>query len=57
MNVSIGVQLWLDLLAGGLHTSFWHRLEWVAGQGIRADAGPVGPAPNCTICRFGSRAA
>jgi hypothetical protein len=50
MNVSIGVQLWLDLLAGKLATSWWHRLEWVAGQGVRADAGPVGAADDCRLC-------
>lgn len=50
MNVSIGVQLWLDLLAGDLRTSWWHRLEWVAGHGIRADAGPVAAADDCLLC-------
>lgn len=50
MNVSSGVQLWLDLLAGELRTSWWHRLEWVAGQGIRADAGAVGAADDCRLC-------
>ena len=54
MNVSIGVQCWLDLLAGNLRGSFWHRLEWVPGEGMRVDAGVVGAAADCVICHNGA---
>jgi hypothetical protein len=51
MTVSVAVQLWLDLLAGKLRTSFWHRLRWEPAGGIRADFAAVGPAADCHICR------
>jgi hypothetical protein len=49
LAVSIGVQLWLDLLSGHLRHSCWHRLEWAAGQGLRVDAGLVTGSPDCPI--------
>lgn len=50
MTVSTAVQLWLDLLAGQLRTSHWHRLSWQSGHGLQTDAAPVGPAPDCPLC-------
>jgi len=50
LAVATAVQLWLDLLAGRLRSSYWHRLRWESGQGLRTDAAPVGPAPDCRVC-------
>ena len=54
MTVSIGVQLWLDLLAGELRTSHWHRLRWQPGGGVQADYASVDADSGCTICRPGA---
>ncbi len=50
LTVAAAVQLWLDLLAGRLRSSHWHRLRWEPGHGLRTDAAPVGPAPDCRLC-------
>lgn len=50
MTVSIGVQLWLDLLSGSLPGSTWHRIRWIEGQGLESQAAPVGASANCDIC-------
>lgn len=49
--VSVGVQLWLELLAGRLSTSTWHRLDWDAQTGLRVHAGSVGVGDECPYCR------
>ena len=51
--VGIGVQTWLDYLAGSLRTSYWHRLRWVPGGAMQVDGGPVGRAADCRFCRLG----
>lgn len=50
MTVSIGVQLWLDLLSGSLPGSTWHRIRWIEGQGLESHASPVGASAVCDIC-------
>jgi hypothetical protein len=50
LAVSIGVQSWLDLLDGSLGGSIWHRLRWVPGVGLQANAALVGSAPRCEVC-------
>jgi hypothetical protein len=50
MTVATGLQLWLDLLAGKLSTSFWSRLRWVPGRGLLAHGAPVGGAATCEVC-------
>jgi uncharacterized metal-binding protein len=50
LAVATAVQLWLDLLAGRLRSSYWHRLRWESGYGLRADAAPVGSASDCRVC-------
>jgi hypothetical protein len=50
MVVSSAIQLWLDLLSGALRSSYWHRLRWETGVGLRADFGPVGAADGCEVC-------
>lgn len=51
ITVAAGVQAWLDLLAGHLQTSLWQRFAWQHGVGLRSDAGPVGAADDCRLCR------
>jgi hypothetical protein len=55
MNVGMGLQLWLDLLGGRLSSSWWHRFEWVEGEGVRADHGPAVGDPACTTCGTATR--
>jgi len=50
LTVATAVQLWLDLLAGRLRSSYWHRLHWEPGRGLHTDAAPVGAAPDCPLC-------
>lgn len=52
--VAIGVQLYLELLAGTLRSSHWTRLLWAPGQGLQVDEGPVAAAEACSRCRPGS---
>lgn len=49
--VGSGVQMWLDLLAGRLRTSYWHRLRWVPGGVMQVDGGAVGRAEDCRFCQ------
>lgn len=50
MTVGIAVQTWLDLLAGTLNSSYWHRLRWEYGAGLMVDAGAVGADDDCRFC-------
>lgn len=50
LAVATAVQMWLDLLAGQLRSSSWFRLRWDPVAGLRTDAAPVGPAPDCRVC-------
>ena len=50
LAISIGVQLWLDLLSGTLRSSHWHRLSWQPGGGVEADYAAVDAATDCRIC-------
>jgi hypothetical protein len=57
LAVSVGVQLWLDLLAGQLRHSHWTRLLWQPGQGLTVDEADETGAASCAICgerRLGS---
>lgn len=49
--VATGVQSWLDLLAGELPGSIWHRLRWRPGKGWQIDSGLVTAAPTCPVCQ------
>jgi hypothetical protein len=53
LTIATAVQLWLDLLAGQLRSSHWHRLHWEPGGGLQADFAPVSCAANCRICQGG----
>jgi molybdopterin/thiamine biosynthesis adenylyltransferase len=50
LTVSVGVQLWLDLLAGQLRTSHWHRLRWESGAGLQSDYARVEGLADCSVC-------
>jgi hypothetical protein len=54
MTVGAGVQLWLDLLAGGVRQSHWQRLAWRWGTGLQADGGGVTAEPGCRLCEQGA---
>ncbi len=47
----VAVQTWLDLLAGDLRTSYWHRLRWRAAWPLETGGGPVSAEPDCRFCR------
>jgi hypothetical protein len=51
MTTATAIQLWLDLLAGHVHTSFWQRLRWEPGQGLTSNCSPVGAGDDCPYCR------
>jgi molybdopterin/thiamine biosynthesis adenylyltransferase len=53
LAVGAGVQLWLDLAAGGLGQSYWQRLAWQPGAGLQADGGGVSAEPGCVLCERG----
>jgi molybdopterin/thiamine biosynthesis adenylyltransferase len=50
--VNLGVQLWLDLLGGGLLRSCWQRLEWTNGVPEVRVGSPA--RARCALCRPGS---
>ncbi len=50
--VSHGIQSWLDLLAGSLGSSIWHRLRWREGGGMEVQSAGVGANPGCGMCYF-----
>ncbi|MBI2478125.1 MAG: ThiF family adenylyltransferase [Planctomycetia bacterium] len=51
LSVAAGVQMWLDLLAGNLRTSFWQRIAWLPGERLQTNASSIGSAGDCPICR------
>ncbi|QDT70374.1 molybdopterin biosynthesis protein MoeB [Planctomycetes bacterium MalM25] len=58
--VGAGVQLWLDQIGGQLRSSYWQRLAWEPGTGLRVDGAVVGTDAECPVChrrieRLGSR--
>lgn len=50
LSVSIAIQSWLDLLAGRLRHSIWHRLRWNVGAGLEVDSANVTNRPDCPFC-------
>lgn len=50
MAVSTGILSWLDLLAGALPASVWHRIHWVAGKTWEVASASVTFQPECPIC-------
>jgi molybdopterin/thiamine biosynthesis adenylyltransferase len=53
ITVGVAVQAWLDLLAGRLAASCWHRLRWTPGEGLQSHAALVSAAEDCPFCRPG----
>ena len=47
---NLGVQMWLELLAGELRASRWTRIEWEGISGPRLTHHAPGPGP-CQVCR------
>lgn len=47
---SLGVQSWLDLLAGNTSGSVWHRLRWPIGGTFETQGGQVSGAAGCRRC-------
>ncbi|WP_254509196.1 ThiF family adenylyltransferase [Anatilimnocola floriformis] len=54
-TVSAGIGSWLDLLAGTLRTSFWQRLDWIPGEGLRLNSAAVDAAKECPFCKVGEQ--
>jgi hypothetical protein len=48
--VHLGIQLWLDLLAGSLSRSTWYHMEW-RNDGIASLDVHQQPDPTCHYCR------
>jgi hypothetical protein len=57
LAVSVGVQLWLDLLGGQLRGSHWSRLRWHPGHGLEIHGGAVAGNPDCELCGQATRPA
>ncbi len=51
LAVSTGLQLWLDLLAGTVRNSQWHRLQWQNGFGLEVNAAAVAALRECEVCQ------
>lgn len=51
-HIAVGTakQLYLDLLTEKLQSSYWQRIEWVQGQGLRVAGNAVTGNPKCPIC-------
>jgi molybdopterin/thiamine biosynthesis adenylyltransferase len=54
MAVATGIQCWLDLLAGDLESSIWHRIQWISGESWHVDSGLVTGDRGCPTCRTAS---
>jgi molybdopterin/thiamine biosynthesis adenylyltransferase len=50
MAANLGVEMWLELLAGDLLASRWTRIEWEGSAGPRLTHHAAGPGP-CRVCR------
>ncbi len=49
----VATQTWLDLLAGDLRSSYWHRLRWRPASPLETSGGPVSAEPDCRFCQSG----
>lgn len=51
-QIAVGVaqQMYFDLLAERIQSSFWQRIQWVQGEGLRVASGAVAGNPNCSVC-------
>ncbi len=49
--VGVAVQTWVDLLAGRLRSSYWHRLRWRPGAPLETAGSPVFAEPDCRFCQ------
>jgi len=51
LAVGTAQQLYFDLLTEHLTTSFWQRIQWIQGTGLRTAGSPVSGDANCKVCR------
>ena len=49
--VGVAVQTWIDLLAGRLRSSYWHRLRWRPAAPLETAGSPVFAEPDCRFCQ------
>lgn len=49
--VNLGIQMWLDLLAGRIAESRWCQLEWTQQTAVPQITTETESSPTCTICR------
>ena len=50
--VNLGIQLWLDLVAGRVRESRWYQIRWAEDGAPTIQSGGQ-PAGRCEICRRG----
>jgi len=50
LAVGTALQIWQDLLSERLSGSWWQRLHWSPGQGLRTEAGPLAGRTDCPVC-------
>lgn len=50
LAVGTALQIWQDLLSERLSGSWWQRLHWAPGQGLRTEAGPLAGRTDCPVC-------
>lgn len=48
--VNLGIQLWLDLLAGRVQQSRWYRMSWRADGNLELQTNST-PVESCAVCR------
>jgi len=49
--VGVAAQMWIDLLAGDLRSSYWHRLRWRPAAPLETAGGSVSAEPTCRFCQ------
>jgi hypothetical protein len=51
VHLGVAVQTWVDLLAGRLRSSYWHRLRWRPAAPLETAGSPVFAEPDCRFCQ------
>ncbi len=52
LAVGAAIQIWLDLLAEKINSSFWQRIQWQQGRGLETASSAVVGDPKCRVCHF-----
>jgi molybdopterin/thiamine biosynthesis adenylyltransferase len=50
LAVGSALQLWQELLAEQVTSSWWQRLHWAPGHGLRCESGPLAGRQGCPVC-------